>query len=190
MIIEDGQGQGASAQVDDHGRLYTKSNVISHMSHHATFHKNAFIEKLNTVLQGASLTTCAIITNDSNVDDVEIHWLRISADADMEIRIFVDSIYTSGGNEIVPENTNRASKNVSVIQAHEGGATGNLLVNVVIEKEIDGFFISANKPIDINLEGGIVLGKSNSYVIKAVGADTNKVKVVLATSNHAAGTKL
>lgn len=190
MILEDGKGGGNSAEVDDHGRLYTKANVISHMSHHATYHKNAFIKNYNTTLPGTSETVCMIAINDSSANDIESHWLRISANADVEIKIYVDGVYASGGTLVVQENTNRTSKSISSIIGYEGGASGNIVLDTTNEKEIDGFFCAANAPIDIDLQGGIIFGKENSIAVKAIGAGGDKIKITLATSAHPAGSKL
>jgi len=62
--IEDGFGSGQLAEVDEHGRLYTKSNIISHMSHHAAYHKNGFVKNFDCTLADTSATNIAFLQCD------------------------------------------------------------------------------------------------------------------------------
>lgn len=176
--------------VDDHGRAYVKSNNVSHISHHSTYHKNSYIVPLRTVLAGSSETICGIIKNTSSVKDIELHWLRISSDANLEVKIYADTTRNAGGNEVIMKGMNLTSKSVSVVQAYEGGVSANLTDTANGEVEIDGFFLAANTIANINLEGGMVLGKDNTYCVKVFGANGNIVKVVLASSAHATGSVL
>lgn len=189
-IIEDGRGTGNKALVDDHGRLFVRSNHVSHLSHHSTSHKNAYIEKFETTLAGASETHCALITNDDPSKDIEIYAVRISADANIEATLCVNDVYISGGNEIDPVNFNLSTNIIPTVTSYEGGSAGDLAVDSVNEKEIDSMFILANSPNREDLEGALVIPFSKSLSIKVIGVATNRIKVTITYALHNAGTEL
>lgn len=188
--ILDGKGTGNYAEVDDHGRLYVKSNIVSHMSHHTTFHKNAYVKSFETTLADTSETPCALLYNNSSSSDLEIYWVRISANAAVEVDIYTDSSYTSDGTSISSINTNIGTANALSVIQYEGGSSADLVVNTSSEQLADGFFLAANDLIDMSYEGGIVLPFKKGVVIKVTGAATNKVKITMGFAVHSAGYKL
>lgn len=190
FIIKDGRGSGEAVQVDDHGRLYTRANIVSHMSHHATFHKNGYVKMFETTLADSTLTNCAFLQNTDGTKDLEIYWLRISADADVEIDIISDNDYASGGTALTMLNTNLGNPTSLGALVYEGGASADLVLTTTHNFLIDGLFLAANTPFNCEYEGGIVLGNTRSLAIKATGAAGNKIKVMLGFAPHAEGTKL
>lgn len=188
--IKDGKGTGNQAEVDDHGRLYTKANVVSHMSHHATYHKNGYVKSFETTLAGTGLTNCAFLQNIDNAKDIEIYWMTISADADVEIDIVSDNDYTSGGAAVTCLNTNLGNPTALSANTYEGGASADLVLSTTHDFLIDGFFLGAHRPFDPEYQGGIVLGLTRSIAVKATGAIGDKVKVTMGFALHAEGTKL
>jgi len=189
-VIEDGRGTGNKALVDDHGRIATKSITVSHMAHHATYHKNAYFAVFETTLAGTSLTNCAFLLNNDVGTDVEIYDVVISSDANIEISTCVKDTYTSGGAAILATNTNLGVSTTPSVESYEGGASADLVLSTTNSKEIDGAFIGAHRPIDMNYDGALVLTYRKSLTMKATGAATDKVKVTIVFAFHAAGTKL
>lgn len=189
-IIQDGRGSGNSAEVDNHGRLYTRANVIGHMSHHATYHKNGYIGVFNTTLADGTISPCAFLQNSDNANDIEIYWLKISSDADMEIDIISDNDYSAGGATSNMFNTNLAHPVALSATIYQGGGSGDLVLTTTHNFAIDGFFLGAHRPHCMDYDGGIVLGLTRSIAVKATGAAGNKVKVMMGFALHSKDTKL
>lgn len=189
-ILEDGQGTGNKAQIDDHGRLSTKAIVVGHMSHHATYHKNAYISSFETTLADANEAHCAFFRNIDAGKDVEIYYINISANAQIEASLCVNDIYTSGGNNINPVNTNLSTIITPSVEIYEGGSLGDLVVNSSNESTISSQFIDAYSVLQSDLEGSLVITYNKSLCIKVIGAAANKVKISIAFALHDAGTKL
>lgn len=189
-IIKDGRGSGRSAEVDDHGRLYTKSNIVGHMSHHATYHKNGFIELFETTLPDSNETQCMYVENSNTGKEFEIYWLRISSNSDVEIIVRTDASRTSGGNSKSMTNTYIGNGNVANATAYEGGSSGNLVVDATESSVIDGIFLAANDGHEFEYDGGIVIPFSRTFSISAIGAVSDKVKIMLGVAMHETGTKL
>jgi len=190
-IIKDGKGTGNGAQVDDHGRLFVKSNHVSHMSHHATYHKNAYIKEYNTTLADANETITALLYNNSSATDLEIYWLNITSDSNVTISIYIGGeSFVSGGNQLTAVNTNTGTNvQSSAAVLYEGGSSADLVVTGDTN-EIDGAFIGAYDKERIDYEGGIVITYKKSLSIHAEGAASDKIKISIAFAEHAAGTKL
>lgn len=190
FMIENGGIESNKVEVDNHGRLYTKANVISHMSHHAAYHKNGFIKNFDCTLAGTSATNIAYLNCNKADSEFEIYWLRISSDAAVKITLHKNETYSSGGSSVDMENTDFGSQITSSAQAYEGGASANLTLGSTLAKEFDGFFLGANDLIDYTYDGGIIIPFTKSMTIKATGAANDKVKVVIGFSIHGLGTKL
>jgi len=190
LIIKDGQGKGFSAEVDDHGRLSVKSSFISHMSHHATCHKNSYMTVHNTTLQGTSETPCVLLLNSDPTKDLELYWVRVSSTAAVEVNMYSGNTYTSGGTEITYTNLNLGTPNSSVVTAYEGGASGDLVLDTTVNNLLDGGYINANSQNPGDYEGGVVLPFSQSISFKVIGAASDKIKIMLAYALHEKGTRL
>lgn len=190
VVIKDGRGSGQGALVDDHGRLFTRANVISHMSHHATFHKNGYIQLFETTLPGATRTHCMFIENTDPEKDLEVHWIRVSVDAAVEIIIAHGHEYTSGGSSVTLRNSNVGQPAAVTGNFYEGGASGDLTLNTAHDRVIDGAFMAANSREVFDYDGGLVLPNTKGLTVSAIGANTNKIKVMLGFALHEAGTQL
>lgn len=188
--IKDGKGTGNRAEVDDHGRLYTKANVISHMSHHATYHKNGFICTFDTTLQDTSSTPIAFLKNTKSSSDYEIYWVHISSDSNVEILISKNDTRDSGGASCTPSNTNFGSSIASGATMYEGTTSGDLVLSSTVAESVDGFYISANNVHFHNYEGGLVLPFTKTLALRAIGTNGDKVKVTLGFAIHSEGAKL
>ena len=189
-IIQDGRGTGQSAEVDDHGRLSVKANIVSHMSHHATYHKNAFVCTFDTTLQGTSSTPVAFLKNDKSGADFEIYWVKISSDANVEILVSGNDTRTSGGTTCTPTNTNLGSNITSSATIYKGGSAGDLVLASTVAVDLNGFFMGANAPTVFSYEGGLVLPFTKSIAIRAIGASSDKVKVTIGYAIHSEGARL
>jgi len=189
-IIEDGTGKGNKAEVDDHGRLYTKANIVSHMAHHATYHKNGYILVFETTLGGSSETPAAFLYNNDANTDYELYWIRGSADANVEMSAYYGNTYTSGGTTLTPVNSNAGAPNSITPLAYSGGASADLVVDTTVNKQVDGGFLGAHQPIFSSYEGGLVLPFQKGITFTVTGTNTDKVKLMLGFAIHTAGTKL
>ena len=191
FIIENGwDGQPNKAKVDDHGRLYVVNNHVSHMSHHSTYHKNAYAVPFETTLPDATQTPVFLFGNNDSTKDIECFDLIVSANADVEIDFYLNSGYTSGGASVDSTNLNVGAGKVFTPVAYEGGDSGDLVVDTTNEELLGGEFISANTRVANPLEGAIVLSNNYYMSIKATGANPNVVKGYLFFTIHEEGTKL
>ena len=188
--LEDGGGTSRKALVDDHGRLYTKANVISHMSHHATYHNNGFVGVFDTTLPDGNATPCLHMENTNNGKEFELYWFRVSADAAVEIKVYIEQTRSSGGSVLTLNNTYAGHGNISNISTYEGGASADLVVDSTNAKVIDGAFIGANTPVNFEYEGGIVIPFGRNFSVEATGATGDKVKIMLGIAMHNVGTIL
>lgn len=189
ILLRDGKGSGNHAEVDEHGRLYTRSNPISHMSHHATAHKNGFVAVYNTTLTGTSPTPVMHFDNIATGKEAEIYWLKVSSDKAVEVLVYLGGTFTSGGNAVVMSNTYVGNGTTSNTSTKEGG-TGNLVLNLNTASEVDGAFIEANGTVKFEYDGGIVIPSGKQFSILAVGASGDKIKVTLGLSLHDVGVSL
>jgi len=188
-VIKDGTGAGFGVKVDDHNRLYTLANVVSHMSHHATYHKNGFVKSFSTTLPDTSETVVASLENNSASSDYELYWVRVSSESAVEVNIYKGGSRSGGGTLLELENTNFGGSSIADDISYEGGASGDLAVSGDAAL-IDGCFLAAGGTKEFEYFGGIVLPRTTSFVIKVIGAATDKVKVTLGFALHAADTKL
>lgn len=189
-MIEDGKGTGQRAEVDDHGRLYVRANTVGHMSHHATFHKNAYLATFETTLVDGSLTPVALFQNATNDKDYEVYWVFFSSNAAVETAIYLRSGFISGGEVINSFNTNLSASASGNGDHYQGGASADLVVDTSKEQCIFPAFNPAGIPGFYNLEGGIVCTPGTSLSLKATGAAGNKIKVTVGYALHDTGTKL
>jgi len=190
LMIVNGKGERFAAEVDSHGRLYTRSNMVSHMSHHATFHKNAFRKNFETVLADGNEACCALIYNTDQTKDIEIYYVRISSDANVEVIVKVNNSYSSGGNEVEMVNTNLSSAKQPTADLYEGGASGDIVVGVANSVELGGAFVGAYAPYITDEEGSIIVTPKKSLSFHVTGTAGNKVKISIGFALHDEGTKL
>lgn len=189
-IIESGGSEANKAIVDDHGRLSVKSSVVSHMSHHSSWHKNAYRKVFKTTLQGTSETALAFLYNQDSSVDIEIYKIVISSDANIETIFDVGETYSSGGNSIDVVNTNLSVSTTPTVDSYEGGSGGNLALISTNEREMNGGFIGAYAPYEHNYDGGLILTPKTGISIYGIGAANNKIKITIEFALHAKGTKL
>jgi len=189
-FLEDAHGTGNKMKIDDHGRAYVLANTIPHMSHHCTYHKNAFSKLFQTTLSTSSEEPVFNITNNLPGKEYEIYWVRISSDANLDIHLFGGGVYTSGGNRLEMMNTYLGNGITSGATIYEGGASGSLVVDTTDATEFDGVFLGAYKPHDFNYEGGVVIPFGKSVAITADGTAGDKVKLQFGFAIHDEGQKL
>lgn len=189
-IIEDGHGTGNKLAIDDHGRAATKSITVSHLSHHATYHKNCYMGVYDTVLAGTSDTICAMLYNNSSSKDLEIYSVSVSSDANVKMTVKVGETYTSGGVVVELVNSNRSSTAAADVLSYEGGPSANMVVGTGDSKMFCGAHLGASRPFRFSYEGAVVLTPKTGIQIYVKGASTNDVRVTFAYAEHATGTKL
>lgn len=190
FYIEDGKGSGKKAEVDSHGRLFTRANIIGHMSHHSTYHKNAFSIECETTLADSNWAHVAHLKNEYSDKDLEIYWFKLNADTNMEMALCTGTTYTSGGTEVTPVNLNIESGLVSSVSVYEGGASDNMVVDTTSEVIIEPFFIGAYNPYIFSFDGGIVIPPKKSICVKAKGSAANRLSVFIGYSLHNANEQL
>ena len=190
LMIVNGKGRRFAAEVDDHGRLYTRANVVSHMSHHATFHKNAYRCVFDTTLADGSEACVVHIKNTDQTKDVEIYYVTISADANIELNAKIGVIRTSGGTSVDAVNTNLSTSAEPTLSSYSGGASDDMVVSESDAKNLGGVFVGANQPHMQDQEGSIVVTPGKTFSFHVTGAAGNKVKIAIAFALHSEGTKL
>lgn len=190
LMLVNGTGKRYAAEVDSHGRLYTRANVVSHMSHHATYHKNAFRKIFNTTLADTNEACCALLYNSDQTKDIEIYYVRISCNANVELTVKVNNTYDSGGNLLDMVNTNLSSATQPLADTYEGGANGDIVVGTSNSEDLDGAFIGAYRPYITDEEGSIIVTPKKSLSFHITGAAGNEVKISIGFALHDEGTKL
>jgi len=189
-IIQDGRGTGNKAEVDDHGRLATKAVYVSHNAHHSTYHKNLYIAKFETTLSDANTVDIAFLKNATGNKDMEIVDVYVKSNADIEFRLSVNDVYSSGGTSISPKNMNLGANFSESITCYEGGASNNLAVTSTDRVELDAAFNGSNRESCFCYEGGLIVTPNKTVSVQATGANTNKVIVTIIYSFHGAGVAL
>lgn len=189
-IIADGMGTGHKAHVDDHGRLYVRTNHTSHLAHHTTHHKNAFMTHFDVTLPSTSETPVVLLYNPNTSNDVEIFDMWISANAAIEVNFYRDSSYTSGGAAVAPLNMHLGAGVAPLITVYQGGTAGNLVVNTTNEQYYGGAFMGGYMPGTFAADGALLIPGNKGFVIKATGASGTRIKGMISHSSHTAGTVL
>lgn len=192
-MIKDGTGKGYLAKVDDHGRLSVAANLISHMQHHALWHKNLYILNYNVTLPDANETPLALFKNLDGTKDFEIYFADVSSNAAVEVKWRFDDEYTSGGTAITPINTNRgsgATLSTSVVEVYEGGTAGDLVLDSTNGVQFHRTWQGANSSHHMNFEGSMIITSSKSASMTVTGAAGDKVNLTAILAYHDAGTEL
>ena len=191
--IKDGTGTGNKAKVDDHGRLTVAANMISHMQHHATFHKNLYILNFNTILSGSNEKPIAFFKNNDGSKDFEFYHILISSDANIKTKWRFGDEYTSGGSIVSAVNTNRgsgATLSTSDVDIYAGGSSDNLILD-----STNGFMFTKNwlpgyMLNDLNFDGSLIIPSNRTASMLVTGAIGQEVNVTVFVASHNAGTKL
>lgn len=180
-----------TAIVDDHGRLWVNANMVHHLQHHATYHKNSYILDFDITLSDTSEQTVLFLKNIDSTKDFEIYDVEVSSDAAQEVNAFFNDGYTSGGTAITPLNLNLGSGNTlgtNVLLAYEGGAAD--MVTTGAGSKFHTSWISASEPHHLDFEGGLIVTNGKSISLTVKGASSDRVNVTLKMAHHSAGYKL
>ena len=190
-VIKDGHGSGHVAKVDDHGRLSTAANVISHMQHHATTHKNLFILNFNTTLSDSSETPVAFFKNNDGNKDFEFYHVIISSDANVQAKWRFGDEYTSGSETVTGINTNRGSgATLSSVDIYEGGAGDDLVLDSSNGVMFTKNWITGNQVIPFDFNGALIMPSNTSASMLVTGVLNQEVNLTVFVASHSAGTEL
>lgn len=189
-IITDGRGTGSKAEVDDHGRLYVRTNHVSHLSHHSTYHLNVFVTRFEVTLPDSSETVAVVLYNSRNERDIEVFDMHVSCDAAVKLSFYRDGPYVSGGDTSTPLNLHLGSGVSPEIITYEGGASGDIVVDSTSEQKFGSVFLGSHTPSNIGTDGGLIIPGNKSFSIKATGAAGTVVTGMIIHTSHAAGTVL
>jgi len=192
-IIEDATGSGNTAKVDDHGRLSVAANMISHMQHHALYHKNLYILNFNTTLPDTSETPVAFFKNTDGTKDFEVYFVDVSTDSIAEVTWKFDNEYTSGGNLVTAINSNRgsgATLSTNSVEIYEGGGSGDMVLDTTINTPFHTSWQGVNSSHHMNFEGSMVIPSSKSASMTVIGTAGDKINVTVVMAYHSAGTVL
>jgi len=189
-IIQDGHGNGYSAQVDDHGRLYVNANIVSHAQHHSTYHKTLFSMTGETTLQGTSETPIFLHTNTHINKEYDFFNLCVTPDANLEVNVYVGGEYTSGGEGVTPVNMFVGNGKTVISDIYTGGASGDLVVDGSLAALATSFFVPAYAGRQLDFEGGLILPPQKTIYITATGAANDRVRFCALFSRHDEGTVL
>ena len=188
VIIEDGfSGKANKVHVDDHGRAYVLADVVSHEQHHAVYHQNLFVSFFETTLQGSAETPIAFFRNTSPEKEFEIYTIDIECDDTIQVNAYFTSTYTSGGNAVVPVNTNRGSNKRLTGEFYQGGATANLNIDRTTEIQFGRYFVKADEGRPLDFKGAAVLTDQTSIHFTAIGALDDNVSITILSSWHDVG---
>jgi hypothetical protein len=189
--IVDGRGSGNSMQVDDHGRAYVLANTVSHPAHHASYHKNFFYGHHTTdVTSAGGETICALIQGTNSAIELEMYSVLISADQDVLISVYFDSLYSSGGEAAGIQNSNRTSNKALDVALYQGGAAADLAVDTARQVFVSSFNIPANTPFLYPVDGTVILGNDTSIQFSATVTTDTTVRITTGITPHATGTRL
>lgn len=189
-VIEDGGNTGITMRVDDHGRAYVRSNNISHLLHHSTYHHNLFVINYRTTLVGTGETPVAFFRNTSPLYDFEFYIINVEADGDCDLRTYVDAKYTSGGEAVTPINMFRGSGLTMPGEIYAGGASANLVLNTADQQQFGEMYVAARQTKALNFEGGLNFSNGYSAHLTAQGTAGTKVSLITLASWHDTGTEL
>lgn len=189
-IIADGMGTGHKAHVDYHGRLYVRTNHVSHLAHHSSSHKNSFMTHFDVTLPSTSETPVVLLYNSNMNNDLEVFDVWISANAAVEVNFYLDSAYASGGEIQIPLNMHLGSGIAPIITVYQGGTTGNLVVNTANEQYYGGAFMGGYMPELFGADGALIIPGNKGFVIKAIGTIGTRIKGMVSHSSHTTGTEL
>lgn len=190
-IIEDGRGQGQKLQVDDHGRAYVLANTVSHPAHHASYHKDFFYAHHMTEVPGGSVETdCAIIEGINSSIELEVYSVLLTTDQNVLVSVYVDALYTSGGNVITAVNSNRTSNKTLEVGLYQGGAAADLVLNETNKQMIAMFHIPAYVPFLYPVDGTVILGNQKSLLFAVTAETATRIHLTTGLAPHPLGTKL
>ena len=191
--IKDGRGTDEYAKVDDHGRLWVSANMIDHKQHHALYHMNLFLIPctVTTAGDGSTEATVLFIKNLDSSRDYELYDIDTCCTSDVEIQVYFDDEYSSGGVVAEPINSNRASGNAistSSMTVYKEDPTVTTANRVTGRRSQVGAYGSGR---NFKYDGGLVLpaGRSMTITAKDTGS-VSKVGIELALAFHSAGTTL
>lgn len=190
MKIQDGSGKGYEAQVDDHGRLFTRSNIISHTLHHATFHKDLFLATGGLTTADGNEAPLLFIRNDENDKDLEIHKVTISSDSNVLVKMYTGGVYSSGGTAVSPVNTNLSSTISRDVTILSGGTSDDLVITTTNQDIMWQSYIAANSMTDFNWDGALVMPFTKSLHFTVQGVASDLVTITIEYAWHKAGTTL
>jgi len=190
-IIQDGRGSGNAMKVDDHGRAYVLANVVSHPAHHASYHQDFFYvyQETSATVAGGE-TSCALVQGINSALDLEVYSVLITCSQNTLISVYVDALYSSGGEDATVTNSNRTANKALDVQAKQGGATADLVVDTTNQKIITKFEVGAYVPFLYPVDGTVILGNDKSLLFSATVSADATVRVTTGITPHAAGTKL
>ena len=163
---------GRGAEVDDHGRLYVKANVVSHMAHHATYHKNAYVTNGSTTLSGTSETAIFHLVNDTT-KDLELYDMFISTPSAAVIRMSINDSYTSGGATATTNNLNLSTSVVTGANQYTGGASDDLTLSSSNASTIFQSHVPAGFPSQFRVEGALVITPGKSITVWITGTTSD-----------------
>jgi len=167
MLIEDGTGSGARAQVSAENRLQVSAvvgDVFLHANHHE---QTAFVWDFPGYDYDAG-DTVIFLRNNSNIE-LRIAHIYLYSDTATKIQVHVPATpATPAGTLITGVNLNLQSGNVAEATAYQD-ETANTQ-GTILHTE----YLAANSPISIFKENGyeVILGKNDCIAIDLVSAGT------------------
>lgn len=189
--IIDGRGSGHHAQVDDHGRLYTLANIVSHPAHHASFHQNFFYSYHKTSVPGTDVETPAALAQGiSSSIELEVYAVLITLDQAALVSVYFDALYASGGETVTALNSNRTSNNVLDTAFYAGGAGADLVLDTTRQALVTEFDLPAKQPFLYPVDGTVILGNDESILFSVTASLATTARITLGLTHHISGTKL
>jgi len=179
-IIKDGTGRGYAAGVDELGRIQANTVIVAHEQHHAVEYQNLFYATYGLTTADTNEAPLLFFQNDHTGREYEIYDVCVSADAAVIVRVYANSVYTSGGTEVVPVNMNLGSGQLPIVNSYEGGASDNL--SITTSDLLKAFHLPSNTAYGVGFKGSLIIPKGKGISVTAQGAGATEV---LGTINFA-----
>ena len=168
MLIQDGEGSGRIAGVNDEHRLKTSCVTTPGFLHTNDDHGNAYVWNFPSYDPDAG-DTVMFLRNDSDAK-MHVHHVYLYSDTATVLALHVISNgETPAGTAVTGVNLNIPSGNVAEATAKQD-ETGNTSQGTVIHTE----YVAANEPLTMLKEDGyeIILGKNDCLAVDLVSAAT------------------
>ena len=151
-------------KIDEKGRgrilAVTHDALLQHSLDETTFSIHKGI-----TLPDSNLTELLYWRNDDTGNMLVVVNCVISSSANVEVQVFCDEAYTSGGVDITPLNLNRGSSKDATSLAKENSSDDIVLSG---GQQCNGLFIGANRPVIVPI--GMILTAGKAVTVKAKGA--------------------
>ncbi len=169
LQIQDGTGSSYALKINKDGQAHTVTE-----SHDLMFHQSlhfgqaySFVEVQGAVVTQNTEVVLAHIKNTSKTRYLCINHVYVSSlgVGTGLVRLYVGSVYGSGGSSYTPPNHNLVSGNVAEATVNIS-ATGNLITASGGSQVCTKAIIAEHPTAEMNFDGSIILGLNNTFDVR------------------------